>query len=763
MHCASCKLLIEKMVGKQEGVISVSVNYATEKMTVEYDEKKISEADLKQAVASAGSYQLVSDTDGNMVLADPGLARNMATSKSEQAAQIKKNEFEVLRRKTILVAIGSIPFWLIMGWMGLDFFGLVEMQHMPLGKLTFETFNYSINLFFLVQFLLATPILFWGGSQFFTSAWSALKVRAANMDSLIVLGTLSAWVFSSIVTFFPQIFGEVANEVFFEASVFIVLFILLGRLMESKAKGQANKAIQRLLELQAKEAHVIRDGEEITIPIAQVKVGEKIIVRPGEKVPVDGLIIEGSSTLDESMVTGESMPVTRGKGEKVIGATINKTSTFTFEAEVVGSGTLLAQIVKMVEEAQGSTAPIQKLADKISGIFVPAVIAIAILAFLFWLVIAGQNIQFAVYVATTVLIIACPCALGLATPTAVMVGSGKAAKLGILIKDAEALQLAQEVGTIIFDKTGTLTNGKPEVTDFKVLEGESHEDLLKIAYVVEKNSEHPLSNAIVDYADGYISEEINLGVSGFENIEGRGVRAEVDGVVVAIGNRKLMLEIKSAGLDNFAQEEAHFTSGAKSIAYLSKDGKVMAIFAIADKIKEGAIEAISSLHAQNIKVVMLTGDNQKTAEAIATQLGIDEVISEVLPAEKAAKVKDYQKQATDGKVAMIGDGINDAPALAQADIGLAMGTGTDIAIESADIILVSGSLDKLVETIKLSRSTLRVIKQNLVWAFGYNLIAIPIAAGVMYPVFGILLSPIIASAAMAFSSVSVVLNSLRLK
>ena len=784
MHCASCKMLIEKMVRKLNGVSSVNVNYATEKMTVEFDEKKVSIADLTAAVAKAGSYRLISDADGKTVLASPPATKKiqhqhqahashkMSANRHDHASALKREDYLKLRRTVIAVGVGSLPFFAIMIMMTASFFGLGQRMESPLGLLTVESISYSINLFFLAQFLLATPIVFIGGRQFFVSAWQALKARAANMDTLIALGTFVAWAFSSVVTFAPQLFDTVKADVFFEAAVFITFFILLGRLLEARAKGQANDAIKKLLALQAKEARVVRDGQEITIPIDQVIVGDNIIVKPGDKIPVDGVIIEGSSTIDESMVTGESLPTEKKVGDQVIGSTINKVGSFIFTAEKIGRETMLAQIIKMVEEAQGTTAPIQKRADAISAVFVPIVIVTSIIAFLFWFFIApifgltddvGSLLQFSIFVATTILIIACPCALGLATPTAVMVGTGKAATHGILIKDASALEGAQQIKTIVFDKTGTLTKGSLEVTDFKVVGNLEEKIILSYALVTEKLSEHPLSQAITKFSENKVGKS-NLKVDSFSAIEGQGITAMVENNLVFLGNKRLLDE-KNIVLTKELEESAHqLSEEGKSIAYMSVAGKLAAIFALADVIKEESKKSIDQLHRLGIKVVMLTGDNEKTARAIARKLNIDDVVSEVLPQDKVAVIKKLQSElGKDQYVAMVGDGINDAPALAQANIGIAMGTGTDVAIETGDIIIVKGTLDKVIEAIAMSRTTLKIIKQNLFWAFGYNVVAIPVAAGILYPFSGILLSPIIASAAMAFSSISVVLNSLRLK
>jgi len=780
MHCASCKMLIEKMVGKLDGITAVMVNYATEKMTVEYDETKVNQADLVAAVSKAGSYQLVTDQSGGTVLAAPPEAKKIAhhhemahqtSGQHDHASALKKEAYLKLKRKVIAVGVGSIPFFAMMINVVLASFGLTEMIDEPFGFITVEAINYQINVFFLIQFLIATPIIFIGGRQFFTSSWSALKAKAANMDTLIALGTSTAWAFSTMVTFAPQLFGSLKVDVFYEAGVIITFFILIGRLLEARAKGQANDAIKKLLSLQAKEATVIRDGIEQKILIEQVVVGDQIIVKPGEKIPVDGVIVDGASTIDESMVTGESLPTEKTIGDAVIGSTINKTGSFTFEAKKVGADTMLAQIVKMVEEAQGTTAPIQKRADAISGVFVPIVIVIALTAFAFWLfgapalgLITAETsvLQLAVYIATTILIIACPCALGLATPTAVMVCTGKAATRGILIKDASALEGAQQIKTIVFDKTGTLTKGVPEVTDFEVIGDNTESTVLAQAYALEKNSEHPLSDAITKFAAK--NQDQAIAVKNFIALEGRGVRGEINGQMVVIGNQRLLDEMKIVINQETLKKVGALANQGKSIAYVTVANTLVGFFGLADVIKDESIAAIKALKKLKIKVVMLSGDNQKTAQAIADKLGIDEVIAEVLPQDKAAIIVKLQKELKDTQyVAMVGDGINDAPALAQANIGIAMGTGTDVAIETGDIVLVKGTLDKVVEAITLSRLTLGIIKQNLFWAFGYNIIAIPVASGILYPAFGLLLSPIIASAAMAFSSISVVLNSVRLK
>ncbi len=748
MHCASCKKLIETFVGELKGVHTVNVNYATEKMSVSYDETLVTLQDIIVAVKKGGNYELIIN---------------------DQLPVIKeqKDTFLTLKSKIIWVGIASIPFMILMIMMALNFFGVIEMNHAPFGFTTI--FNQEVNVFFFLQWLLATPILFIGGKDFFVSAKNVFKAKSSNMDTLIVLGTTTAWLFSSVVTFVPQAFQSLKVDVFFEASVFIILFILFGRFLEARAKSEASDAIKSLLTLQAKEAHVIRDGKEITISINDVILNDVIVVRPGQKIPVDGVITSGASTIDEAMITGESIPVQKKKGDSVIGATINKTSTFQCKATKIGKDTMLSQIIEMVEEAQGSTAPIQKLADIISSKFVPIVVIIAIIAFVFWyqvgpsiaLVSADQALEMAVYIATTVLIIACPCALGLATPTAVMVGTGRAATRGILIKNAEALERAHSINTIVFDKTGTLTKGKPDVVDVFIDE-KNKEQHLTYAYAVEHLSEHPLSKAITVYVQKQLTTIKDQDVVNFSNVEGRGVVAKINDQKILLGNERLLSENKVTINKEIDTAAITYKNQGNTLIYMAVDSIAVGVFGLADTIKKDSKEAIKKLHAININTVMLTGDNKETAAHIAKQLGIKEFIAEVLPQDKAAEISKL-KQKPGVTIAMVGDGINDAPALAEAHIGIAMGTGTDVAIESADIVLVQGTLDKLVESIVISKRTLKTIKQNLFWAFGYNVIAIPISAGVLFPIFGILLSPIIASAAMAFSSTSVILNSIRLK
>lgn len=783
LHCASCKILIEKIVGKLQGVKFVNVNYATEKMTVEFDESITSLEEIRKAVAKAGSYKLVTRGNDTALMSpqEASAAKHKAKQKHTahtygssihgHASMLKQQEYEVLKKKVAVAGIGSVHFlfFMILGVMS-----MLKIISFPMdffGYLNFEQFGYKVNLFYLLQMLLSGYILFWAGRQFFISAFSALKAKTANMDTLVVLGTTTAWVYSTAVTLIPHLFSDLASDVYFEATVFIVFFILLGRLLEAKAKRQANDAIGKLFELQAKDANIIRDGKEIKTPLSQVAVGDIIIVRPGEKIAVDGVVVEGSSTIDEAMVTGESLPVEKRIGDKVIGSTINKSGTFRFKAEKVGEGTMLSQMIKMVEQAQGTKAPIQKLADKISAVFVPMVIVLATAALLFWLFLApalglltDTGVQLPVYIAITILIIACPCALGLATPTAVMVGTGKAARSGILIKDAQALEMAHKVKTIVFDKTGTLTRGMPSVTEVLFGKSSDRDRVLSIAGAVEELSEHPLSNAIAGFVKDKALFNDELKPLNFRVIEGKGVEAEVNGERVLIGNERLLLEEEiEIPIDLREKSESLKTQG-KTLVYFSRGARAEAVFAIADTIKEESAAAVKNLQQMGIRVVMLTGDNKATAEAIAKKLGIDEIRSQVPPGDKARIIEELRQQLDPENIlAMVGDGINDAPALATADIGIAMGTGTDVAIEAGDIVIVKGTLDKVVEAIAISKATLKVIKQNLFWAFSYNVVAIPVAAGLLFPFTGILLSPIIASAAMAFSSISVVLNSMRLK
>lgn len=714
MHCASCKTLIERSTQNLKGVVSSKVNYGAEKLNIEYDSDVINFDEISKAVSKLGQYSLLSQTE----------------DKSEKDHK-KHHEFQKLKKNLIFVTIFSLPFAFLM--ISMLFGGLMI----------------DMKILNLVQFVLSTPILFIGGKEIHRSAITALRVKAFNMDTLISMGTITAWAYSSVQTFVSIFFGTMATEVYYEAAVFITLFILLGRYLEAKAKTQTNKAIESLIKLQVKEATVVRDGKEVTVALDIVKIGDIVVVKPGAKVPIDGTIIEGSTYIDESMITGESLPVKKEVGDIAIGSTLNKSGYLHIKVTKIGSETMLAQIIKMVEDAQASEAPIQHLADKVAGVFVPIVIGVSLITFITWIIFGSFSI--AIYAAITVLIIACPCALGLATPTAIMVGTGKGAKAGILIKNAEALEIANKITHIVFDKTGTLTIGKPTVSFFE-LKDDSKKNR-SLIYTLEKKSDHPLANAICEY----LKDSKELKTSKFEDVSGFGVKAIIEGHHVAIGNHKMIDPQEFADL---ADEKRRL---GQTVSFISIDKKLVGIIGISDPIKDHSKDVVKRLKDVGITTVMLTGDNQKTADAVAKQIGLEKVYAEVLPQDKAEIVSKIKSENVGSVIAMVGDGINDAPALVTADIGIAMGTGTDVAIESADIILVGGSIDKVVSAIEISKTTVRIIKQNLFWAFAYNVLGIPIAAGVLYPFFGILLSPILASVAMALSSVSVVTNSLRIK
>ncbi|HCE48849.1 MAG: Heavy metal translocating P-type ATPase [Parcubacteria group bacterium GW2011_GWC2_45_7] len=746
MHCASCALTIEKALKKVVGVKSANVNFASEKATVEYEDTVTADA-LKQAVAATG-YKLLPSHDGVSAERVHGEHRMEPTVKEtaehDHHRMLKEAEIKALRKKftagaalSLFVVILSLP----------DYFPFIgEVMSTPLR--------------FFILMLLTVPIEFWVGAQFWRGGLLAAKNFTANMDTLVALGTGAAFVFSTFVTI-SKITQGTRLDVYFDVAAVVTTLVLMGKYLEAKAKGSASEAIKKLLKLQAKTARVIREMGEVDIPIEQVLVNDIVLVRPGEKIPVDGVITEGASAIDESMVTGESLPVDKEIGDAVIGATINKTGAFKFKATKVGKETFLAQIIKMVEEAQGSKAPIQRLADQITGYFVPVVLIIAVLSFIIWMIWGpAPSLTFALVNAVAVLVVACPCALGLATPTAIMVGTGKGAEQGIIIRDAEALETASKINAVILDKTGTLTKGEPTVTDAVQIQ-DSRFNIIQLAASLEKLSEHPLAKAVVQKAR---EENLKLfEVKNFQAIVGKGVEGEVNVEnqlqKFYFGNRALMEDLKINLEPHETVLQALENKGRTAMILASH--KPLGIIAVADTLKENAIKAVQFLKNLGVEVWMITGDNERTAQAIGKELGLTNIMARVLPQEKSAKVKELQAQGK--KVAMVGDGINDAPALTQADVGIAIGTGTDIAIESGDITLVSGDPLEVYEAIKLSRRTLRNIKQNLFWASIYNIVLIPVAAGILWPFWRISLNPILAGAAMAFSSVSVVLNSLRLK
>ncbi|MBE9157502.1 copper-translocating P-type ATPase [Nodosilinea sp. LEGE 06152] len=732
MSCAACASNIEAAIRTVPGVETCSVNFGAEQAAVTYNPQRTGLAQIQSAVDEAGYTA--------QPLQDDVLAPEDDAERREREAENR----QLTRKAVFSLAIGGI---LVIG-------SLPMMTGLPIPFIPMWLHSPWLQL------VLTAPVLFWAGSAFFINAWKAFKRHSASMDTLVAVGTGTAFLYSLFPTFYPQWFIDqgLNPDVYFEAAAVIIALILLGRLLENRARGQTSEAIRKLIGLQAKTARVIRQGQAVDIPIAEVVLGDVVLVRPGEKIPVDGEIVDGASTLDEAMVTGESVPVQKTVGDEVIGATLNKTGSFKFRATRVGKDTFLAQIVRLVQQAQGSKAPIQKLADRVTSWFVPAVITIAILTFIVWYNVMG-NITMALITTVGVLIIACPCALGLATPTSIMVGTGKGAENGILIKGADSLELAHNIQAIVLDKTGTITQGKPTVTNYVTVNGTATElHLLKLAGTLERNSEHPLAEAVVNYAQaqGVTLEDPQA----FEAVAGSGVQGSVAGQRVQIGTHRWMQELGMA-TERLQNPWEELESQGRTVVWLAVDGKVEAILAIADAVKPSSAAAIATLQRMGLEVVMLTGDNRRTAEAIAREVGITRVFAEVRPDQKAAQIETLQRE---GKVvAMVGDGINDAPALAQADVGMAIGTGTDVAIAASDITLISGDLHGIVTAIQLSRATMANIRQNLFFAFIYNVAGIPIAAGILYPIFGWLLSPIIAGAAMAFSSVSVVTNALRLR
>ena len=783
MSCAACSARVEKTVQGLPGVVRAAVNLATERLTVTYLPGIITPAGIARAVQDAG-YQMLVGQDG-AAPAEPG-----AAAEAERRRQVA-----LIRLKFIVsLAIGVI---------------IMLMMLIPESWLSMQTQWY-------IMFVLATPVQFWAGAQFYRGAWAAARHQTTDMNTLIAVGTSVAYLYSAAVTFFPAAFESAAGAgfeaaVYYDSAVVIIGLILLGRWLEARAKGQTSAAMRRLVGLQAKTARVVRPALavatpaaggaagaaadenataacslaaqplpmgagptiEIDIPVEEVFVGDVIVVRPGEKIPVDGVVLEGRSAVDESMLTGESIPVEKGPGDEVIGATMNRTGSFRFQATKVGRDTALAQIVRLVEEAQGSKAPIQRVADYIASIFVPAVFGIAVLTFLLWYFFGPEpQVTLALLAFVSVVIIACPCAMGLATPTAIVVGTGKGAENGILIRSGEALERAYKLDVIVLDKTGTLTRGKPEVTDIILADGaasgkatasgaapaDGENELLRLAASAERGSEHPLGEAIVEEAKKRGLPLLE--VTHFSAIPGRGVEATIGGADMLLGNRRLLDE-RGYSLDGLGPTADRLSEEGKTPMFVLAGGAVAGIIGVADVLKPDSVAAVRSLEALGLEVYMITGDNQRTAEAIARQAGITHVLAEVLPERKAQAVKELQ--AAGKVVAMVGDGINDAPALAQADIGIAIGTGTDVAMETSDITLIRGNLTPIGTSIRLSRATMRIIRQNLGWAFGYNIALIPVAAGILYPAFGILLDPMYAAVAMALSSVSVLTNSLRLR
>ena len=726
MSCSACANRVERITKKIDGVESANVNFATEKLTVRVDAEKVRYSDIKLAVDKAG-FKLIKEED------------------QIKEVSKKKDESKILLNRFIFSLIFTVPLLII---------SMGHMVGMPLPSII-DPMKNPLN-FALIQLVLTIPVMV-AGYKFYKIGYKNLFKLSPNMDSLIAIGT-SAAVAYGLFAIYKILNGEThyAMHLYFESAVVILTLITLGKYLEAVSKGKTSEAIKKLMGLAPKTATIIKNGKEVSIPIEEVIVGDIILVKPGEKLPVDGEIIEGSTSIDESMLTGESIPVEKNIGSTVIGASINKAGFIKYKATKVGKDTALAQIVKLVEEAQGTKAPIAKMADIIAAYFVPTVMALAIIAAVGWL-IAGESTVFALTIFISVLVIACPCALGLATPTAIMVGTGKGAENGVLIKGGEALETTYKIDTIVFDKTGTITEGKPKVTDI-ICNGIKEEEVLVLAASAEKGSEHPLGEAIVREAEDRSLEFKSL--EHFKAVPGHGIEVTIEGKDILLGNKKLMIE-NNINIESLHVESDRLATEGKTPMYIAINNKLSGIIAVADTVKENSKAAIEELKKMNVNVAMITGDNKKTAEAIAKSVGIDIVLAEVLPEDKANEVKKLQGQ--NRKVAMVGDGINDAPALVQADVGIAIGSGTDVAIESADIVLMKSDLKDVVTAIRLSKATIKNIKENLFWAFGYNVLGIPVAMGVLHIFGGPLLNPMIAAAAMSFSSVSVLLNALRLK
>lgn len=749
MHCASCANIIEKTFKKERGVSGVEVNYGTEMAKISFDQSLVDPKDLSKKIEPLG-YSLVVETAESMGMSEAEHAEHLGLnqSKAEKLAELRQMKTGLF--SAVPLAIFSV---VIMVWDVLMQYELVA----EMGPVVKDFVHHLLPVF-------ATYILFVIGRPYLLGLYRFLRFGKANMDTLIGIGTVTAFLYSFVVTAFEETLKNFVNVEYqyYDVTIVVITFITLGKYLEARSKIKTGDAIEKLLNLQAKTALVIRDGQEIEISVSDVKHGDLIVVKPGSKIPVDGVITEGGSYVDESLVTGESMPVKKSVGDSVVSGTINTTSFFVFKATKVGSETLLSQIVKMVAEAQGSKAPIQALADKISSIFVPIVLVLAFVTLGLWLIVGSQYLGFAEALSfglvsfVGILVIACPCALGLATPTAIIVGVGKGAKEGILIKDAATLEKLHKVNTVVVDKTGTITKGHPTLVNIKNFSDQEESKIISILASLEKKSEHPIARAIVDYA---VKEKLNFAeVMDFQNLQGRGIKGVIGGTLYFAGNTKLLNEL---GLSFDLAELEQYTAEGKTPVILMTQERVLALVMVADEIRPEAKQAVIDLHKLGIKVVMLTGDDEKTANYIAKLALIDEVVARVLPEDKLRKIESLQAQGL--VVAMAGDGVNDAPALAKADVGIAMATGTDVAIESAGITLLHGDISKLVKAIRLSKMTMRGIRQNLFWAFIYNVVGIPLAAGAFYPLFGWLLNPIFAGFAMAMSSVSVVSNSLRIK
>jgi len=726
MHCASCAANIQRKLAKTPGILEATVNYANEQANVELDPAQVSHTQIEKVVQSIGytAHLQTGDSHHTVDLSD----------------QERKAELNLLKSKLMVSGVLS---------------GLLVLSMLPELPVLFS------NPWFL--WLLATPVQFWAGRGFYQGAWSALKNKTASMDTLVVLGTSVAYFYSVFATFFSDWLMSIGIDphVYFEAAAVIIFFILLGKFLEIRAKGQTSEAIKKLIGLQPAQAHLWRDNQWITVAVSEVQVGDRLLIKPGEKIPVDGQLLEGESAVDESMITGESMPVVKAKGDVLIGATLNTTGSLEMKATKVGSGTMLAQIIQLVGKAQGSRPPIQKLVDLIAAYFVPIVLILATVTFVVWMIFGPQPpLIWALVSMINVLIIACPCALGLATPTSLIVGVGKGAELGILIKDAESLEIANKIGAIVFDKTGTLTEGKPRVQDYKIFT-QGKQEVFAIVAAVEERSHHPLAQAIFSFIDERYPKILMPKVDQFKDISGKGVVAVVDNKQIAIGNAGLMAQLNIKMTDTTLSWLSNWQDHGQTGVLVAVEEKMVAILAVADSLREESKKVVQKLIKMRVVPIMLTGDHARTAQVIAGQLGIEQFEAEVLPQDKEQAIRRLRKKY--GLVAMIGDGINDAPALAAADVGIAMGSGTDVAIESAGITLLRSDIGLVPVAIKLSQATMNNIRQNLAWAFGYNILLIPVAMGVLYPVWGILLNPMLAGAAMAFSSVSVVANALRLK